>query len=268
MTRRTPAHAAARKLEDILKWQYKPWTPFEVLSSPRLDASPGSGERGLPFPPDTPDHTGTAMMVGTPAGVEAWLEYWGAWLDFWVDDYRGGDWGAWILKQLQENTALSVAHMKPEEPGEDATPEELDVYRTDVAWTSEWCQFTKELNRLWWRIANQVGEAPLNRIPCPKCRAGWIRSTYDKGGLSDEAECTNPACGTRLDYDNSEVAASFRVQLRSITEPTYVTLTDVHTIWPGLNPATLRKWVERGYVTKKDGCYNLADINKKRREHS
>ncbi len=36
---------------------------------------------------------------------------------------------------------------------------------------------------------------------------------------------------------------------------------DVRIIWPTLKPATLRKWVERGHVTRTEAGYNIAQIN-------
>lgn len=249
-TRPMSASAAARKLEDILRWRLLPTTPIEPISAIRYDKDPApTATSRFPFPVDTVETDG-ARGVETTTGADTWIELWASWLSWATNTPTGKTDGAWLLKTLQESKALN-----PLPSGEEETTQ---------AFLSEWDLFTQELSRLWWRLATLTGHAPKRRSLCPRCKTGWLQSAPGRDGYSDQAACTNPTCQTTLDYSDDEIRASQRAVLRdpNIDPNLFLTVEAVKTIWPQLKAATLRSWARRSRVTKQDGKYKLADINR------
>ena len=243
----TPTKAAAR-LEDILKWKLEIQAiEPSIRSTPTdTDGIRTSRNERLPFGlnPDTTASDG-ARGCTTSHGADTWLEMWAAWMSWLLDTPLTGNPGPWLYKQLTENHALN------------------DVRDWEGKPRQEWELFTKELSRLHRRVANLTGHALKMRGICPTCREGALTSEPGPTGFDDKAQCTNPHCRTIINYAEVETLASFRSVLTDPDLPeTWVTLSQVRAVWPTLRENTLHKWVQRGHVTKQEGLYNLASINR------
>lgn len=249
---------AAALLADILKWKLLLTTPepgvrsvptdTDGIRSPNRDALPF----GLDQVIDTTWADGPSGTT-TEAGVDKWLRFWTPWFSYWVSQrarYRTKP-GPWMLRELLENPVFLQL--------EDWLPEDVETWR----------EFTSELHLMWVRLRAGVGEAPLVRSLCPKCRDGWMLSYYRRwrsdgsGGLQDIAVCSQ--CSAVIDYTHDEHLASARAALRELDVPEdrYLTLAEVQAVWGAMvKPGTLRRWVHEGKVAKRDGKYRLMDINR------
>lgn len=252
-----PASAAAQRLKDINKWKLKPFTPRPVVSAITYDGDgiPGTCDT-LPFPVDAV-LTDRVAGVETMNGADQLIELWASWLAWALDTSAAKMDGPWLVQQLEEHPDLHPL------PDPKAFPDDPDMQAWAVGFLPEWDRFTTELVQLWWRLGNLTGNAPLRRSLCPKCKSGWLESKPTKTGYLDTATCSNRACAATIDYNHKEYLASFRAVMRDEDVPAdrHLTLTEICTIWPRLKPATLRSWVHRNLVEKKNGRYKLADIN-------
>lgn len=251
-------HAAARQLEDILKWKIQPFTPRPTLSAVRYDRAPikNTDETLLPFPTDAVTTDG-ARGVATAAGADQWIELWASRLAWALDTATAKADGPWLLKTLHEHPDL---HPLPDPKTFEDNPE---LQQWAETFLYEWDQFTQELTRLWWRLATLTGNAPKRRGLCPKCRTGWLTSQPGTKGFSDEATCSNPKCRICVDYSKEEIATSFRAAMRTVEEDDdqWVSSQQARVVWPALPASTLRRWVHEGKVRKQGSLYSLADIN-------
>lgn len=258
------ADTAAQKFADILKWRLQPATPHPTLSAVRYDrdritGTPGSAR--LPFPVDTiSEDSPSAAGVETTAGINTWIELWGAWLTWALDLTPRRIDGAWLLSVLQDNKDL---HPLPDPHAYDDDPE---MHAWAELFLTDWDRFTHELTRLWWRIGDTTGNTPLRRGLCPRCKQGFLHSAATgKTGYSDSATCTN--CAVTIDYNQAETLNSYRAALRdeNVSDTYHLTLGEIRRVWPGLKDATLFKWVQRGHVhTLPDTTptrYRLQDVN-------
>lgn len=252
-TRRT-AEDAYQDLTDILTWRNQIPDPFATLiglHSTAYQVDPVRGcrsEDSLPFGLDAAyDEVDPYGPTGvrTNSGVEDMLQVLAKWAsnaDFHPGPVNSAP-GPWIKLKLEMPYSWE-------------------------AW-ADWDEWAADLATLRSRVAQLTGRASLTRTVCPKCRQGVLQSRYGEQGLSDKAICTNPDCRAIVDYEDEEVANSYRAAMRSedVSEDTWLTWRQVQVIWGrAIKNSVLRKWVERGQVRKVDDRYNLADLNRKKWE--
>ena len=123
-----------------------------------------------------------------------------------------------------------------------------------------WTTWASKLHAIWKAVRRITGNTPTPIGTCPKCGDTILRRLTTTGP-TDSGTCTG--CKTIYDLTGEDWSQSLNQLLRApdINPDIHVTREELKTIWPGLTAKKLALWAFRDRVTKKDGYYNLADVN-------
>ncbi|QPK81129.1 hypothetical protein G7Y41_08830 [Schaalia sp. ZJ405] len=221
---------AAHMLHDLHQWAPLLTNAATTLLSPRA-GTPNThtphthrdlGDLLAPIL-DAPDEGAPALR--THAQITAWATTWAECAD---------------LTSYTSHPLLALANAAP---------------RLAEHW-KDWESFTDDLTLLHARTARLTGHTPRTIGPCPTrgCME-TVTQQQTRRGAEGPLECPRGHTWTTLNNYRKDAA-------RIITKPGVIlTATEIHDIYPDLNRERLKKWAQRGKITRNTHGYDLAEIN-------